>query len=80
MTSDKDAMEKAAEQCGGYTYDHGAKVIAFKAGWQAALNGPAVTALVEALYAASFDRYGYCTNKTGKEALAEFEKLKEIGE
>ena len=51
---------------------------AFKAGWDAARANDRerdelraeVEKLAEVLYSMSFDRYGYCTNETGKEALA----------
>jgi hypothetical protein len=77
MTSDKDAMEKAAwESYPGEEVFPRIHQSGFKAGWRACLDGPAVTALVEALE--------FYSNKTkldcgemAKVTLAEFEKLRE---
>ena len=85
MTSDKDAMEKAAEEylylidpdCDTYGRQASENiVIDFKAGWRACLHGPAVTALVNALVDCEPSRLPPVTRAKRIAALAEFEKLR----
>jgi hypothetical protein len=84
MTSDKDAMEKAARDFirdwPNEVYHKNDMTCPYEAGWQAALDGPAVTALVGAAWKAcgelEFNRL-YESADNLKNVLAEFEKLRE---
>lgn len=78
MTDDQEAREKAAREYQSNRWDHGSfadQEEPFNDGWQAALDGPAVTALVEAL-----EVVVQCGNKnaheTALDALEAFKKAR----